>query len=248
MSLLTNDEAIKDSFRRVKEHMQTLEKELRADREFIISQDSKLKELEDTIKDLKEKLEDNSKREEKIRNSNISNQILTKDNDLEENSSSEEPIFNSRVESPVERKGYLATPLRHRSDTPALFRQPGTDSGTSFDRLDIEEIKSKLNKVFYTLTNREFKVFMAVYSLEEESKSPITYQELAKSLDLSSSSIRDYISELIRKGAPIKKEKTRNGVAYVSVLKEFKDLNLISKLIAFRNMSSEQKSIFDSFI
>ncbi len=248
MSLLTNDEAIKDSFKRVKEHMQALEKELRADREFIIVQNQRLEYLEKSLKDLKDKSQEEIKKEEKIGKETNSNQILTKNEDFKEDLTLEEPVFNSKVESPVERKGYLATPLRHHANTSTPFRHSGTDSGTSFDRLDIEEIKSKLNKVFYSLTNREFKVFMAVYSLEEESKSPITYQELAKSLDLSSSSIRDYISELIRKGAPIKKEKTRNGLVYVSVLKEFKDLNLISKLIAFRNMSSEQKSIFDSFI
>lgn len=248
MSLLTNDEAIKDSFKRVKEHMQALEKELRADREFIIVQNQRLEYLEKSFKDLNNKPIKEMKKEEKITFEDSSVNISSTKSDLEDNLPSEEPIIYSKVESPVERKGYLATPLRHHANTSTPFRHSGTDSGTSFDRLDIEEIKSKLNKVFFSLTNREFKVFMAVYSLEEESKSPVTYQELAKSLDLSSSSIRDYISELIRKGAPIKKEKTRNGLVYVSVLKEFKDLNLISKLIAFRNMSSEQKSIFDSFI
>ena len=88
---------------------------------------------------------------------------------------------------------------------------------------------------------------MAIYSLQEQHNSPTTYAELAQNLDLSASSIRDYISELVRKGAPIKKEKSRNGVAYLSVLPEFKSLNLISKLIAFRNMSIEQKSLFDTF-
>ena len=87
---------------------------------------------------------------------------------------------------------------------------------------------------------------MAIYSLEEQHSSAVTYSELAKSLDISSSSIRDYISELARKGVPIKKEKTRNGLVYVSVLPEFRSLNLISRLIAFRNMSSEQKSLFDA--
>lgn len=88
---------------------------------------------------------------------------------------------------------------------------------------------------------------MAIYSLEEQHASPTTYAELAQFLDLSSSSIRDYVSELIRKGTPIKKEKSRNGIAYLSVLKEFRDLNLISKLLAFRNLSRDQKSLFDLF-
>jgi DNA-binding MarR family transcriptional regulator len=88
---------------------------------------------------------------------------------------------------------------------------------------------------------------MAIYSLEEQHNSSITYLELAKHLDISASSIRDYVSELSRKGTPINKEKSRNGIVYISVLPEFRALNLISKLIAFRNTFSDQKSIFDKF-
>ena len=247
MGILSDDNAVKESFRRVKEHMLALEREIRANREFIIAQNNRIEALERQIlSSLKEIKEEGKASKEEISSNHEKEQKEQIFPESEGNILPEESINHYQIESPQERKGYLATP-RRRVDTLATgFRHPGTDSGTPLANLDIEEIKAELNKVFNSLTNREFKVFMAIYSLEEQHSSAVTYSELAQSLDLSSSSIRDYISELARKGAPIKKEKTRNGVAYVSVLPEFRSLNLISRLIAFRNMSSEQKSLFDA--
>lgn len=248
MNILNDDTAVKEAFKRVKEHMAALEKEVRANREFIIAQNKQILVLEGKIKELQEqKKEENTDFKEELSSKKKVNEFLTIKEDLEENYSSKEEIYPAGVQAAQETKGSLATPRRRLDTLATLFRHPGTDSDSHFDTKDIEEIKQNLNKVFQTLTNREFKVFMTVYSLEEQHNSPTTYAELAHNLDLSTSSIRDYISELMRKGAPIKKEKSRNGIAYVSVLPEFKSLNLISKLIAFRNMSNEQKSLFDSF-
>lgn len=245
MSILNDNTAVKEAFKRVKEHMVALEKEVRANREFIIAQNKQIQALETKIKELGEQKEE--KKEEEIDSKKKFSNYLGLKGELEENYSPEEEIYHAGVQSSKETMGSLATPRRRLDTLATPIRHPGMDSGNHFDTQDIEEIKQSLNNVFQTLTNREFKVFMAIYSLEEQHNSPTTYVELAKNLDLSTSSIRDYISELVRKGAPIKKEKSRNGIAYVSVLPEFKSLNLISKLIAFRNMSNEQKSLFDSF-
>ncbi|HIH58953.1 MAG TPA: winged helix-turn-helix domain-containing protein [Nanoarchaeota archaeon] len=247
MSLLNDDTAVKEAFKRVKEHMASLEKEVRANREFIIAQNKQVLALEGKIKELGEqKKEEKTENKGEITSKEKINGSIKGKGDLEENFSPEEDINYSKVQSSKEIKGSLATPRRHLDSLSTAFRHPGIDPDSHFDTHDIEEIKQSLNKVFLSLTNREFKVFMAVYSLQEQHNSPTTYAELAQNIGVSASSIRDYISELVRKGAPLKKEKSRNGLTYVSVLPEFKSLNLISKLIAFRNMSSEQKSLFDT--
>ena len=192
--------------------------------------------------DLENKLKDKEVLTEKMFIEKVSS---PKSCELEDNQpiiTDEEAIRNSGMVSPQERKGYLATRQRRVDTTPAHFRHSST-----FPNIDLEELKSDLNKVFLSLTNREFKVFSAIYALEEQNKGPATYQELAQYLDLSSSSIRDYISELIRKETPITKEKTRNGIVYLSISKEFKSLNLMSKLLALRSLSNDQKSLFDLF-
>ncbi|MBS3162887.1 HTH domain-containing protein [Candidatus Woesearchaeota archaeon] len=242
MSILHNDEAIKESFRRVKDHIALLEKELRADREFIITLNSKIELLNKRVSDLEDKLEKKEDLIEKEFLDKVNKPLLE---ELDQNGSiSEEKtlVRNSDRVSPKETKGFLATPQRHL-DTPST---PLRHSGT-LHNIDFEELKADLNKTFFSLTNREFKVFSAIYSLEEQNKAPATYQELAQFLDLSSSSIRDYISELIRKGTPIVKEKNRNGMVYVSISKEFRSLNLMSKLLSLRSLSNDQKSLFDPF-
>ncbi len=248
MGILKDDNTVKESFRRVKEHILALEREVRANREFIIAQNSRIEALEkEILSQLKGIKEEKARIEIEVEPIREIEEDLVGNDEEKVISASKMNVNHSKGESPYERKGFLATPRRHHDSLSTGIRHSGTDSGSHFQTQDIEEIKQNLNKVFLTLTNREFKVFMAVYSLEEQHNSPTTYAELAQNLDLSASSIRDYISELVRKGAPLKKEKSRNGIAYVSVLPEFKSLNLISKLIAFRNMSNEQKSLFDSF-
>ena len=241
MSILHDDDAIKESFRRVKEHMALLEKELRADREFIIVLNSTIEQLNSRVRILEDKLDN---KEQIIEKEFIDKVNKPKIEDLENNNliiEEKEAISNSGMVSPSERKGYLATRQRHLDTLSTPFRHPGTHN------IDFEELKAGLNKAFLSLTNREFKVFSAIYTLEEQNKGPVTYQELAQFLDLSSSSIRDYISELIRKGTPIMKEKNRNGMAYISVSKEFRSLNLMSKLLGLRSLSNDQRSLFDPF-
>ena len=242
MGILHNDDAIRESFRKVKDHIRFLEKELRADREFIITLNKALESINNRVLYLEEKIRNKEKNTEKefLDKVKISKIIELEDNQPILNE--EALIRNSGMVSPQERKGYLATRQRRVDTTPAHFRHSGT-----LQNIDLEELKADLSKIFLSLTNREFKVFSAIYTLEEQNKGPATYQELAQYLDLSSSSIRDYISELIRKGTPITKEKTRNGIAYISVSKEFRSLNLMSKLLALRSLSNDQKSLFDSF-
>lgn len=52
MNLLNDENAIKESFKRVKEHMVALEREVRANREFIIAQNKQILALEGKIKEL----------------------------------------------------------------------------------------------------------------------------------------------------------------------------------------------------
>lgn len=241
MGILHNDDAIRESFRKFKEHMLLLEKEIRFNREFIITLNSTLESINKRLSILEDKLKTKEENTEKEFLEQTKKPKLVEFIEEQPIITEEGDILNSGMVTPQERKGYLATRQRHVDTTPARFRHSGIQN------IDLEELKADLNKVFLSLTNREFKVFSAIYTLEEQNKGPATYHDLAQFLDLSSSSIRDYISELIRKRTPILKEKTRNGIVYVSISKEFRSLNLMSKLLALRSLSNDQKSLFDSF-
>jgi DNA-binding MarR family transcriptional regulator len=99
---------------------------------------------------------------------------------------------------------------------------------TSLDDIK-KEIKIKINK----LTDQEFLVLSTIYQLEEEGNN-IDYKILSKKLNLTESSIRDYISKLLNKGAPIIKEKVNNKFIFIKISPEFKEILSLNSLILLR--------------
>lgn len=104
-----------------------------------------------------------------------------------------------------------------------------------------QNLKKDLFETFQTLTKQEFLVFLTIYQLEEEI-GPVSYQTLAQKLELSEACIRSYVSRLIRLNLPLKKEKRNNKVIYLSLLDNFRDLDLKEKLtqLYYQNQNPQQ--------
>lgn len=84
-------------------------------------------------------------------------------------------------------------------------------------------------KIFQSLTNKEFLVFLTVFQLEKQKQ--VTYEDLSHQLNLSLGCIRTYVSSIIKKGAPLKKTKINNKITLLSVDKSFRTLTSEQKLI-----------------
>ncbi|MCR4327324.1 MAG: hypothetical protein NUV46_01965 [Nanoarchaeota archaeon] len=97
----------------------------------------------------------------------------------------------------------------------------------------IDNLKKELRLKFKKLTPQEILVFSAIYQLEEE-KGSSNYKSLSSRLNLTESSIRDYVRRLILKEIPLKKEKEKNKEVkiYISeTLKKVVSLDTILKLV-----------------
>ena len=55
-------------------------------------------------------------------------------------------------------------------------------------------------------------IFNTLYSLDEGETEEITYKIIANKINLSESSIRDYINKLIKKGIPVEKTRKNNKI------------------------------------
>ena len=133
-------------------------------------------------------------------------------------------------------------------------RQPTDDSSPTIDdntqqstttTASFSELKDSLDTTFKTLTNREFSVFMALYDLDKEKNGEVTYSELSQRLNISESTVRDFINQLIRKNIPIKKDRYFNGKVSLSIREEFKHLNLYQNLLKLKANKLGQKALFD---
>jgi len=100
-------------------------------------------------------------------------------------------------------------------------------------KMVVAQLKEELRRKFSSLTKQEFKVFSAIYTLEEQGK--VTYSNLASMLKLTESSIRDYVMRLERKGIPIVKVRINNKIVVLHVREELRKLASLDALVKLRD-------------
>lgn len=206
------DEAIKEAFNRVKAHMEALEHEIKANREFILKQNEQILSLI-----------------EQSKSQNLKIQALY---DLKPQNNNDSLLKNevSKRNNGVSLNGY-SLPI-HSLD------------GYS---LNIHELNNDLPNILSRLSKQEFMTFLTIYQLEEEI-SKVTYDDVGKSLNISSGCVRTYISGLIKKGLPVLKVKYNNKVVLLSIPPEIRSLNIKKKLVnTFYNLDPSQKKLSESF-
>jgi predicted transcriptional regulator len=107
------------------------------------------------------------------------------------------------------------------------------------DVVENKPIRILIENKFRSLTDREFSVFMAIYQLEEE-LGKVTYNDIAIKLNLTEATVRNFITGLMNKEIPIIKERIFNKKAFFYVKKDFKELNLASRLLELRQLSKNR--------
>jgi len=100
----------------------------------------------------------------------------------------------------------------------------------------LDKIKRQIRLQFKRITNQEMAVFSTIYQLEEQDPEQNTYNQIAKILRLSQSSIRDYVQRMINKGIPIKKHKINNKKIILSISSELKKIASLSTITQLRRL------------
>lgn len=98
---------------------------------------------------------------------------------------------------------------------------------------NLDNIKKELRLKFKRLTPQEMLVFSTLYGLESQEFEEISYKIIANNLNLSESSIRDYIHKILQKGIPIIKTRLNNKKIILKIspdLKKIASLSTITKL------------------
>jgi len=100
----------------------------------------------------------------------------------------------------------------------------------------LDNLKKQIRLKFKRVTPQEMSVFSTIYQLEEQDPSNATYKEIAIRLNLTQSSIRDYVQRMINKGIPIKKQKINNKKLILSISQELKSIATLSTIIQLRDL------------
>jgi len=118
------------------------------------------------------------------------------------------------------------TQIRHKTD----FEQANEILSS------LDGIKKGIRLKFKRLTPQEMLVFSTLYSLEEQNIEEITYRTLAKQLQLSESSIRDYINKLTKKGVPIEKIRQNNKTILLKISQNLKNIATLATIQDLREL------------
>jgi len=100
----------------------------------------------------------------------------------------------------------------------------------------LDNLKKELRLKFKRLTPQEMLIFSTVYSLETKGIEEITYKTLANNLNLSESSIRDYIIKLTSKGIPIVKRRVNNKQIALQISENLQKIASLSTIIKLREL------------
>lgn len=99
----------------------------------------------------------------------------------------------------------------------------------------LDSIKKEIRLKFKRLTDQELLVFSTIYQLEEEFGYS-DYKSISKRLNLSESSIRDYVRRLTIKGIPLVKEKINNKEIKLNVSQNLKKLVTLNTILELRDL------------
>jgi len=99
----------------------------------------------------------------------------------------------------------------------------------------LDTLKKELRLKFKRLTEQEVLVFSVLYQSSDE-KGYTDYRTLSEKLNLTESSIRDYIGRLIKKGIPIEKVKINNKAIQLSISPNLKKIASLDTILHLRSI------------
>ncbi len=86
------------------------------------------------------------------------------------------------------------------------------------------------------LTDQEFLVFTTIYQVEEEAVEIITYKMVSSRLNLTESSIRDYVGKIVKKDIPVEKIKINNKSVSLKISEKLKKVASLTTIVQLREI------------
>ncbi len=99
----------------------------------------------------------------------------------------------------------------------------------------LDSLKKEIRLKFKHLTEQELAVFSAIYEFDDEIGFS-DYKSLSLKLNLTESSIRDYVGRLVKKGIPVEKRKIRNKNIKLNISQNLKNIASLQTILSLRDI------------
>ena len=223
---------IKDAFQKVKQDMDSIKKEVDILTKLLSENNKKLLEMDKIIKEIQSNLS-------KI---TIKEQINSPtDNPKNSTYPTHSPTDNTPFK-PLKGKnmpfstGNEGVPTDRQTNQQTNQQTEKTSFGDALEILNsLDNIKKEIRNKFKRITDQEFLVFSTIYQMAEESDY-VDYKSVSRKLNLTESSIRDYVGKLIKKGIPVEKTKINNKMIHLSISEKLKKITPLPVIFQLREL------------
>jgi len=237
-------EQVKEAFSKVKQDIDSLKKEV-----FLLSKDlietrRSLVEICDILKELSKRKEEEGKGFPKEGTPALSPQnptpqpIIPTQNSLQNLQNPQNLTISTGNQGvPTDRQTDRPTDQQTHKGSYNNNFLPKEDSINNAVQMieSLDNLKKEIRLKFKRLTEQELLVFSTIYQASEE-KGYMDYKTLSEKLNLTESSIRDYIGRLIKKGIPVEKVKINNKTIHLFISQNLKKVASLSTILHLRDL------------
>jgi len=222
---------IKDAFDKVKQDIEFLKYELNNLRKGVVETRERMIEICEIIKKIDEKVASvASTHKLKIQTLPISSS--THDSPLKALKPQNLPISTGNEGVSTDRQTDRQTHKQTQKE-PKITENSFDNALEMLESLD--SIKKEIRLQFKRLTEQELLIFSTIYQIEEE-QGYANYKLLAEKLNLTESSVRDYVGRLIQKGIPVEKKKVNNKQIQLFISQNLKKITPLSTILQLRDL------------
>ena len=226
---------IKEAFQKVKQDIEILKEESSSLREGLKETREKIIEMCDILNKFNKKLllieQDSFSTQESLLSTNSTNPS-TDPQEIKGLKAKNIGISTGNKGVPTDKQ------TNRQTDNFASFT-PKISSPNYLDPLEIlnslDSLKKELRLKFKRLTEQEILVFSTIYQLEEE-RGSADYKSISSKINLSESSVRDYVQRIIRKGISINKKRINNKIIHLSIDSSLKKIASLSTILTLRDL------------
>jgi len=222
---------IKDAFLKVKQDMDLMANEINFLKQFLEENKNLFSDLNKRIQDLTAQISKiSSEKQEFIPTHNPENPTSPTYNPTD--NFPLKPLNTSNLGISTGNRG---VPTNKQTNKPTNQQTENSSFGEAVEILNsLDNIKKEIRLKFKRITEQEFLVFSTIYQMEEGGY--VDYRSLSKKLNLTETSIRDYVGRLIKKGIPVEKTKLNNKLVQLSISEKLRKIAPLPVILQLREM------------
>ncbi len=230
------EDQIKNAFQKVKQDIDSINNEITLINSFLTENKGRLSQIDNSLRELSDKMTELIAKKEVFISTQNPTQKYQNPTIPADRPTDNSPFNPLKYQKQAFSTGNEGVPADRQTDQQTDQQKENVSFGNALNVLNsLDTIKKEIRNKFKRLTEQEFLVFSTIYQLEEEI-GYVDYKSISQRLNLTESSIRDYIGKLIKKGVPVDKTRINNKMIQLSISEKLKKVVSLPLILQLREL------------